>query len=214
MVKLKFNGMKKRLILIDDESNQRSTLSLVIAGSGKFNLVGEYNSGEEVMKDIPKRIPEIILMGLDLPGKNGIEMTQIIKSRFPHIDILILSDYDDNATVFSVLRAGASGYVLRSANYVELLTALEELGEGGAPMSRKIARMVVEELHTNLNSIISKRERQVMQMIASGMTYSEISEMLNISPQTSKTHIRNIYTKLKVNTKAQAISRARLDRLI
>lgn len=207
--------MKKRIFIIDDNmSNLRATLSLVIAGSGKFNIVGEYDQGEEAVKDILKRGPEIILMSLDLPGKDGIEMTQIIKSRFPHIDILIISDYDDNATVFSVLRAGASGYILRTANYMELLSALEELGEGGAPLSRKIARMVVEELHTNLNSVISKRERQVMQMIASGMTYSEISELLNISPQTSKTHIRNIYTKLKVNTKAQAISKARQERLI
>lgn len=207
--------MKKRIFIIDDDSSRlRSTLSLVIAGSGKFNIVGEYGEGEEAMKDMLKRAPDIILMSLDLPGKNGIEMTQLVKSRFPHIDILIISDYEDNSTVFSVLRAGASGYILRTADYVELLTALEELGEGGAPLSRKIARMVVEDLHTNFNSVISKREREVMRMIASGMTYSEISELLNISPQTSKTHIRNIYTKLKVNSKAQAISKARQERLI
>lgn len=207
--------MKKRIFVVDDDSSKlRSTLSLVIAGSGKLNIVGEYDDGEEAMKDILKRAPDIILMSLDLPGKNGIEMTQLIRSRFPHIDVLIISDYDDNATVFSVLRAGASGYILRSADYVELLHALEDLGEGGAPLSRKIARMVVEELHTNLNSVISKREREVMKMIASGMTYSEISELLNISPQTSKTHIRNIYSKLKVNSKAQAISKARQERII
>ncbi len=207
--------MKKRVFVIDDNATKlRTTLSLVIAGSENFIVVGEYDNGEDSMKDILKKGPDVILMNLDLPGKNGIEMTQLIKSRFPHIDILILSDYEDYDTVFSVLRAGASGYVLRSTNYVELLEALEEIGGGGAPLSRKIGRMVVEELHTNLNSIISKRERQVMQMIASGMTYSEISELLNISPQTSKTHIRNIYTKLKVNSKSQAISKAKEERLI
>lgn len=207
--------MKTRIFLVDDDSGKlRSTLSLVIGGSGKFNVVGEYDQGDDAMKDILKRSPDVIIMNLDLPGKNGIEMTQLIKSRFPHVDVLIVSDYEDNETVFSALKAGATGYILRSSNYLELLNALEELGEGGAPLSRKIARMLVEELHTNLNSVISKRERQVMQMIASGMTYSEISELLNISPQTSKTHIRNIYTKLKVNSKAQAITKARQERII
>lgn len=207
--------MRKRIFIIDDNSsNLRTTLSLVITGSEKFKIVGEYTYGEESFKDILKKSPDIILMSVDLPGKNGIEMTQMIKSRFPHLEILLVSEYDDNETVFAALKAGASGYILKSANYVELLTALEELGEGGAPLSRKIARMVIEELHTNLNSVISKRERQVMQMIASGMTYSEISELLNISRQTSKTHIRNIYTKLKVNSKSQAIAKAKEERII
>lgn len=141
-------------------------------------------------------------------------MTQLIRSRFPHIDILLISEYEDHETIFAGLKAGASGYMLRTENYMELLKAMEEVVDGGAPLSRKVARLVIQELHTNLNSVISKRERQVMQMISAGMTYSEISEALNISKETSRTHIRNIYSKLKVNSKSQAISRAKEERLI
>lgn len=207
--------MKKKIFLVDEpQSEFRTALSLVIAGSSKFRVVGEYVSGEECFKDIQKLSPDVIITGLDLAGQNGIELTQMIRAKFPHIEVLVLSDYDDNQTVFASLKAGASGYLLRGANYIEILIALEELVEGGAPLSRKIARMLVEELHTNLNSVISKRERQVMQMMASGLTYSEISDELNISKQTSKTHIRNIYAKLKVNSKSEAISKAREERLI
>lgn len=207
--------MKKKIFLVDEPRGEfRAALALVIAGSSKFRVVGEYVSGEECFKDIQKLSPDIIITGLDLVGQTGIELTQMIRAKFPHIDVLVISDYDDNQTVFAALKAGAGGYLLRTANYIEILIALEELMEGGAPLSRKIARMVVEELHTNLNSVISKRERQVMQMMASGMTYSEISDELNISKQTSKTHIRNIYAKLKVNSKSEAISKAREERLI
>lgn len=208
--------MKKRIFIIQDESERsREQLSLVIASSDKFIIVGDYNDGESALKDIIRKKPDIILMGLDLPGKNGIETTQLIKSRYPHIEVLIFSDYQDHNTVFSGLSAGASGYLLSSINFIELLRALEEVSEGGAPMSKVIGRMVVEELHISLNNpLISRRERQVMQMIASGLTYSEISDMLNISPQTAKTHIRNIYYKLKVNSKSQAIAKAKSERLI
>ncbi|MEQ9591825.1 MAG: response regulator transcription factor [Cyclobacteriaceae bacterium] len=207
--------MKKRIFIVDDDSNKlRTTLSLVILGSEKFKVIGEYMNGEECMKDIAKLHPDIILMNIDLPGRSGTLVTHAIKEKYPHIDIVLISDYEDSDTVFSGLRAGANGYILTSSNYLEVLSALEEVSEGGAPLSRPIARMLVEEFHVSLNSIISKREREVMKMIASGFTYSEISEMLHISKQTSKTHIRNIYTKLKVNSKSQAISKAREERLI
>lgn len=207
--------MKKKIFIIDDNlTNLRTTLSIVAESSEKLKVVGEYDSGEEGIKDILKKCPDIIVMSVDLPGSNGIEMTQLIRSRFPHIDILLISEYEDHETIFAGLKAGASGYMLRTENYMDFLKAMEEVVDGGAPLSRKVARLVIQELHTNLNSVISKRERQVMQMISAGMTYSEISEALNISKETSRTHIRNIYSKLKVNSKSQAISRAKEERLI
>ena len=171
--------MKKKVFLIDDDtSSLRATLSIIVESSSRLRVVGEYNNGEDGIKDIPKKSPEIIVMSIDLPGKNGIEVTQLIKLQYPHIEVLLVSGYEDVETVLAGLKAGASGYILRSENFVNMLGAIEEVSFGGAPMSRKIARMVVNVLHINLNSVISKRERQVIQMMSTGMTYSEISEAL------------------------------------
>jgi DNA-binding NarL/FixJ family response regulator len=126
----------------------------------------------------------------------------------------MISVYDDSEMVFEALRSGASGYITKSSNYIELLSALEEIVKGGAPMSSKIARFVIESFHVNPNSPLSKRETQILQLISEGKTYSQISEDLFIAKETSKTHIRNIYSKLQVNSKSEALAKATSEKLI
>jgi DNA-binding NarL/FixJ family response regulator len=122
--------------------------------------------------------------------------------------------YEDSELVFEALKAGASGYITKSANYMELLSALEEIIRGGAPMSSRIARMVIDNHHINPNSPLTKRETTILQLISEGKTYTQISEELFISKETAKTHIKNIYSKLQVNSKSEALAKASVEKLI
>lgn len=191
-----------------------SSHKIVIDGTNNFRVVGVFEFGEDAVREIPKIFPDIILMNIDLGGKSGIEITEMIKKRYPHVDVLIISPYIDSGVVFASLKAGAGGYVAQSSTYLQLISSLEQISRGGAPMSDEISKMIIREFQTNLNSPITKREKQVLQMVSAGMTYTQISEELNISKETSKTHIRNIYTKLNVTCKAEAVSRGREDKLI
>jgi DNA-binding NarL/FixJ family response regulator len=205
---------KKRVLIVEDDQEIRNSFSLIVNSSQKFTVVNAYPKCEEAIDNLSRDKAEIILMDIELPGMNGIQGTKIIKDKAPHTDIVMVSVYEDSELVFEALKAGASGYITKSANYLELLTALDEIVKGGAPMSSKIARMVIDNFHVNPNSPLTKRETEILQLIAEGKTYTQISEELFISKETAKTHIKNIYSKLQVNSKSEAIAKATQDRLI
>lgn len=205
---------RKRVLIVEDDQEIRNSFSLIVNSSQKFTVVNAYARCEEAIDNLSRDKAEIILMDIELPGINGIQGTKIIKDKAPHTDIVMVSVYEDSELVFEALKAGASGYITKSANYLELLTALEEIVKGGAPMSSKIARMVIDNFHVNPNSPLTKRETEILQLIAEGKTYTQISEELFISKETAKTHIKNIYSKLQVNSKSEAIAKATQDRLI
>jgi DNA-binding NarL/FixJ family response regulator len=177
-------------------------------------VVNAYGNCEDAIAGIHRDKPEIVLMDVELPGMNGIACSKLIKDNYPHIDVIMVTVYEDSELVFEALKAGASGYITKSANYLELLTALEEIIKGGAPMSSRIARMVIDNFHVNPNSPLTKRETEILQLISEGKTYTQISEELFISKETTKTHIKNIYSKLQVNSKSEAIAKANLEKLI
>lgn len=205
---------KKRVIIIEDDQEIRNSFELIVNSSPKFFVANTYANCEEAIKQIHNDKADIVLMDIELPGMNGIKGTKIMKDKIPHADIVIVSVYDDSEMVFEALRSGASGYITKSSNYIELLSALEEISKGGAPMSSKIARMVIDNFHVNPNSPLSKRETQILQLISEGKTYTQISEDLFISKETSKTHIRNIYSKLQVKSKSEALAKATSEKLI
>lgn len=205
---------KKRVILVEDDQEIRNSFSLIVNSSPKFTVINGYGDGEEAIKNLNKDKPEIVLMDIELPGMNGIQATKVIKDKLPSADIIMVTVYEDSDLVFEALKAGASGYITKSANYMELLSALEEITRGGAPMSSRIARMVIDNFHVNPNSPLTKRETEILQLISEGKTYTQISEELFISKETSKTHIKNIYSKLQVTCKSEAIAKANLEKLI
>lgn len=205
---------KKRVLLIEDDAEIRNSFTLIVNSSQKFTVVNAYGNCEDAIDAIQRDKPEIILMDIELPGMNGIQCAKIIKDKYPHIDIIMVTVYEDSELVFEALKSGASGYITKSANYMELLSALEEIVKGGAPMSSRIARMVIDNFHVNPNSPLTKRETEILQLISEGKTYTQISEELFISKETAKTHIKNIYSKLQVNSKSEAIAKANLEKLI
>ncbi|MEQ9592114.1 MAG: response regulator transcription factor [Cyclobacteriaceae bacterium] len=208
------NLLKRRVIIIEDDKILRESYETIVNSSEKFMVVGSYRLGEDAVSELNKRKPDMVLMDIELPGQNGVEITRIIKDKMPQVEVVMVTVYEDNDLVFNALKAGASGYITKSANYLELLSALDEVTRGGAPMSTKIARMVIHTFHQNPNSPLTKREHSVLQLVAEGKTYSQISSALEISPETAKTHIRNIYSKLQVNKKSDAIEIAKLHKLI
>ncbi len=209
-----YSYLKKKVMIIEDNNDLRTNYALLINGSDKFQVIGVYESFEEAFPMLSKHLPDIILMDIQLPGKNGIEAVRIIKEKYSQVDVVMVTAYDEDELVFESLKAGASGYITKSGNFIELLNALEEIQRGGAPMSSKIAKMVIHTFHIDLNSPLSNRERQILQMVSVGKTYTQISEELNISKETSKTHIRNIYTKLQVHCKSEAVEKATKARWI
>jgi len=208
------NLLKRRVMIVEDDKILRESYETIVNSSDKFIVVGTYRSSEDAISDFNKKKPDIVLMDIELPGQSGIEASQIIKDRSPQTEIVMVTVYEDNDLVFNALKAGASGYITKSANYLELLSALDEITKGGAPMSTKIARMVIHNFHQNPNSPLTKREKSVLELLSEGKTYSQISGILEISPETAKTHIRNIYSKLQVNKKSDAIEIATQHKLI
>lgn len=205
---------KKRVVIIEDDQEIRESFNLIVNSSQRFAVVGAYGNCEDAIAALNRDKPEIVLMDIELPGMNGIKGTQIIRDKSNSTEIIMVTVYEDSDLVFEALKAGASGYITKSANYTELLSALEEIVRGGAPMSSRIARMVIDNYHINPNSPLTKRETTILQLISEGKTYTQISEELFISKETAKTHIKNIYSKLQVNSKSEAIAKANHDKLI
>ena len=206
---------KKRVLIVEDDPEIRSSFTMIVDSSQKFTVVNGYGNCEDAIKHLHTDKPDIVLMDVELPGgMNGIKGTKITKEKSSDADIIMVTVYEDSEMVYEALKSGASGYITKSANYMELLSALDEITRGGAPMSSKIARMVIDNFHLNPNSPLTKRETEILQLIAEGKTYTQISEELFISKETSKTHIKNIYSKLQVRSKSEAIAKANQDKLI
>lgn len=206
--------MKNRIEIVEDNDVVRDGLQLLINSMSDHTVVGAYDSCEKAIKNINRDQPEVILMDLDLPGMNGIEGIQRIKKTHPDINIIVLTVHEDSEMVFEALCAGASGYITKNANHSRLLDAIDEVQTGGAPMSGKIAKMVVDSFQKNHNSPLTSRETEVLEQLAKGKSYSIIADELFIHKETVKSHIKNIYFKLQVNSKAEALEIARKNKLI
>jgi DNA-binding NarL/FixJ family response regulator len=205
---------KTRILIVEDDQEIRHTYSVIINGSPKYEVVNAYASCHDAIRNLFTDHPDIVLMDIELPGMNGIQGTRVIKERFPKVEVIMVTVHEDNDWVYQALKAGASGYITKSSNYHELLSALNEIVKGGAPISSHIARRIVEDFHLSTASPLSKRETEVLSLISQCKTYTQISEELLISKQTAKTFIKNIYAKLQVNSKAEAIAKATREKLI
>jgi DNA-binding NarL/FixJ family response regulator len=203
-----------KIVIVEDNDVVRDGFSLLISSLSEHEVIAAYESCEEAIKNLDKDNPDLVLMDIELPGMNGIEGTRLIKKARPEIEILVITVHDDSDLVFQALVAGASGYITKNAPHNRILDAIKEVGKGGAPMSSNIARMVVESFQRNQNSPLSPRETEVLELLSEGKSYSVIADELFIHKETVKSHIKNIYFKLQVNSKAAAIEVAKKNKLI
>jgi len=203
-----------RIVIVEDDALIRESIVTLLNDDEKFLCIGDYGNCEDAIKNLTKDAPRIILMDIGLPGISGIEGIKRIKSVFPKVDIVAVTVHDDDEKVFNALCAGASGYLTKNISPQKLIDSLNEVLNGGAPMSTNIARRVISSFRRNTHSPLTSRETEVIQKLSRGKSYTMIAEELFINKETVRTHIKNIYQKLKVNSKAAAIDRATKDRLI
>jgi len=206
--------MKSRIEIVEDNDVVRDGLQLLISSMSNYNVVGAYINCEQALKNLEKDLPDVILMDIDLPGMSGIEGIIRKKKIHPEIHIIVITVHEDSEVVFDALCAGASGYITKNANHSRLLDAIDEVQSGGAPMSSKIAKLVVSSFQKNPNSPLTTRETEVLELLAKGKSYTVIADELFIHKETVKSHIKNIYFKLHVNCKADALEIARKNKLI
>jgi DNA-binding NarL/FixJ family response regulator len=206
-----------QIIIVEDNRLLLENLRLLLNGEEGIKVTGAFGSAEEALPEIAQCAPDVMLTDLDLPGISGIELTRRAKARLPDLDIMAYTIFEDRETVFSAIKAGASGYILKGSTPRELIESLNSLYRGGAPMSPKIARKVIQEFQDDTvfeDSLLSQREKEIVKGIERGLTYKNIAEKLFISPHTVHTHIKNIYEKLQAKDRPEAISKARRKGLI
>jgi len=208
-----------RVSIFDDNSALRDGLFYLISGTPGFTVAGAYPDCNQVLEHLNNDKPDVVLMDIDMPGLNGIAATALIKSHFPALNVLILTAYDDSIKIFDALQSGATGYLLKKTPPAKILEAITEVSQGGAPMNASIARKVLEFFSEKKNISVneydlSAREKEVLTCLVKGDSYKMIAAHCFISMGTVCTHITNIYKKLHVNSKSEAVAKAIRERLV
>lgn len=210
--------MKLNVAIIEDDSVVRETFADLIDRTPGLSCIGKFGNCESALAAFEKQAPHIVLMDIGLPGMSGIDGARKIKERFPFVDILMLTVYDDDEKIFNSICAGASGYVLKNAEPAELIRSIFEI-QTGAPMTATIARRVLSFVRRGAplpSSVLNltPREYDILQSLVEGLSYKKISDRLFISPFTVHSHIKRIYEKLQVHSRGEAVSKAMKQRLL
>lgn len=206
--------MAKRIVLVEDDSIIREAFTTLINESKDFYIANAWSNAEDAIKNIGYDAADIYLMDIQLPGINGVDAISKIKQMRASAKVMVISVYENDDMVFKALCEGASGYLTKNISSSKLIDSLKELENGGAPMSTNIARMVVSSFHRNRQSPLTSRELEVLELLASGKSYSTIANNLFVDKETIRSHIKNIYFKLEVHSKAEAIEKARKNKFI
>lgn len=203
--------MKINVSIIEDNAPVRLILTGWINSSEGFHCLSTYDSAENALEALPAEAPDILLVDINLPGINGIECVRRLKPLMPKTQFLMVTVYADTDHIFNALAAGASGYLLKETGQKELIASLTLTHEGGAAMTSQIARKLVQSFQPPPEKTeshgLTPREQAILELLARGDYYKEIAESLNISVHTVCTHIRRIYEKLHVRSRAQAIAK-------
>jgi DNA-binding NarL/FixJ family response regulator len=206
--------MSRSVIVVEDDNGLREQLVKILNSAPGIRCVGACPSAEEALRVIPVRKPDVVLMDIRLPGMSGIDCVATLKQSLPALQIIMLTVYEDSESIFRALKAGASGYLVKSGPPPKLVEAIVDVSKGGAPMSSPIARKVVQHFQmagpaASRGSDLSPREREVLDLLASGYIYKEIGDKLGIVPETVRTYVKNICEKMHVRSRLEAVARHR-----
>ena len=202
--------MQIKVAIVDDDAGIRSSLSALIKRAPGFKLLGEYATGEIALKEIPKHLPDVVLMDINLPGMKGYECVRQLKATLPAVQFLMLTVYEDSDSLFNSLKAGASGYLLKRTASARLLEAIHDVFAGGSPMAPQLARRVVQFFSKPAPEAaslarITPAEREFLDQLAKGYAYKEIADRMNISIDTVRSYVRTVYEKLHVHSRTEAV---------
>jgi DNA-binding NarL/FixJ family response regulator len=208
-----------RTAIVEDERQIREGLTTLINRTNGYRCTGSFRSMEEALEGIKYEVPDIALCDIGLPGMSGIEGIRILKERYPQLEVLMLTVYDDDDRIFDALCAGASGYLLKRTSSARLLEGLREAVTGGAPISPEIASRVIKLFRDirppeRADYELTPHETRLLKLIVEGHNYTTAAEELGVSYNTVKFHMRHVYEKLQVHSKSEAVAKALRDRLI
>lgn len=211
--------MPIKVVIVEDNKELREGLEQLIRGTSGFSCIGAFGTCTQLLEKLESIAPNVILMDIGLPGMTGIECTKIVKELKPESNILMFTVYDDDRKIFESICNGASGYLLKKTSPARILEAIEEIHAGGAPMTGKIARRVLDMFLLANQPIpteieLSQREREILHGLVDGLSYRMIAEKNYISIDTVRTHIKHIYDKLHVHSKSQAVAKAIREKLV
>ena len=211
-----------RVTIFEDYKDMRESLEALVENTEELCLCGAYPNAMDVLRKINKQRTQVVLMDLQMPGISGIEAIRVIKNQYPDVQILVQSMFDDNERVFAALSMGASGYILKSTSIDKIAQAIIDVYNGGSPMSPAIARKVLNTFHQNHNSLsqneeyitLSSREKEILNLLAKGLSYKMIADESNITYGTVNSHLKKIYGKLHVHSATEAVQKALLQNIV
>lgn len=216
--------MAVRVTIFDDNKRLLDSLSVLIDGSPGFQMAGTFVNCDNLISDVEKTQPDVILMDIEMPGINGIEAVKMVKQRFPKINVMMQTAFENDENVFAAICAGASGYILKNTPPSKILECIIEVYQGGSPMSPSVARKVLgflqqpkpeEKKETAVeNYNLSVREKEILACLVKGMSYKMIADTCSITYETVRSHMKNIYEKLHVASMTEAVAKAINQKLV
>ncbi len=198
--------------IVEDRKDIRESLKILINEPDDCACIADFSTGEDALKQIPELQPDVVLMDIDLPGINGIECIRQLKPLCPGVQFMICTIYDEDEKIFEALAAGANSYILKRSDSDTLINSIKDLHNGGSPMSSDIARKIVRQFQKvssseKENYHLTEREKEILELLARGLTYQQAADKICISGKTIKKHVYNIYEKLHVSSRTEAVNK-------
>lgn len=212
--------MPIKVALCEDNDNYRESLEQYIADTDGLEVTASLSDADNIVEQLQRDVPQVVLMDIDMPGISGIEATALVKAAYPDVNVLMLTVYEDDDKIFNAILSGASGYLLKKTLPHRIVEAIREVEEGGASMSAPIVKKVLSFFNqplparTTADYKLSEREKDILRCIVSGDSYKMIADHCRINIGTVRSHINNIYKKLHINSKSEAVAKAIKERLV
>ncbi len=207
--------MSIKVAIIEDDAAVRRSLAGILKIERGVECVGDFGNAEEALRDLADRYPDVVLVDINLPKMDGVEFVRRVATASPDTKVIMLTVHDDTDAIFHSLEAGASGYLLKPARAAELIAAVKDVQQGGAPMTGAIARKVIQSFRRPNKPAVSRdedltpREVEVLELLSKGYLYKEVADKLNLGYATVHTHVARIYQKLHVRSRGQAVAKYR-----
>lgn len=215
------NGIPIRVVLVDDHDLLRRGMKTMLESQGDMEVVGEASDGALALSEVERTLPDVVLIDVIMPRKDGIEATRDIKDAFPNVGVVVLSGHDEQQFLFDALKAGASGYLLKTAELEEVVDTVKAVAKGEGRLDPSLATQVLSEFQSYQRADVSDvyqpltpREREILKLMSEGLPNKTIASRLSISERTVTTHVANIYSKLHVNNRVSAIQEAMRRRIL